>query len=81
MDTLDDKLLLQANYLLEASDPKPVLPSTNNSPFNTMDARPMINDGGQRKPCQDGGTNLEPSIPSPPPPHELKVHLLDDQLL
>ena len=51
---------------LEASDPEPVLPSTNNSHFSTIDARPVISDGGQGKPCQDEGINLEPSI-SPTP--------------
>ena len=68
MDALDDEILLQADYLpeLEASDTEPVLPSTNNPHPNATDIRPMISDGGQGKPCQDGGANLEPSILPPP---------------
>ena len=63
MDALD-KLLLQADYPPEpeASNPEPVLPSTTNPHPNTTDARPVLSDGGQGKPCQDGGTNLKPSI-------------------
>ena len=49
MDALHDELLLWADYPqeLEASDPKPVLPSTSNSHPNTMNAGSMMSDGGQ----------------------------------
>ena len=68
MDTLDEELLLQADYPpeLEASGPEPVLPSITDSQPSATDARPVSSDGGRGNLARmEALTKRLPSSPHP----------------